>query len=57
MGGPPVSRWENDCDWCRRYLLPDPDGPPSALHRALSGGIAGVLAQTFVYPFDVLFGA
>ncbi|CAE7457709.1 mcfP [Symbiodinium natans] len=41
-------------DWCRRYLLPDPDGPPSALHRALSGGVAGVLAQTFVYPFDVL---
>eukprot|EP00439_Symbiodinium_sp_Y106_P048028 s1514_g6.t1 len=41
-------------EWCRKYLLPDPDGPPSALHRALSGGIAGVLAQTFVYPFDVL---
>jgi len=41
-------------DLCRRYLLPDPDGPPSALHRALSGGAAGVFAQTFVYPFDVL---
>ena len=39
---------------CQRYLLPDPDGPPSAFHRALSGGLAGVLAQTFVYPFDVL---
>lgn len=39
---------------CRRHLLPDPDGPPSALHRAFSGGLAGVFAQTFVYPFDVL---
>ncbi|CAJ1363795.1 unnamed protein product [Effrenium voratum] len=39
---------------CRRYLLPDPDGPPSALHRAMSGGLAGVAAQTVVYPFDVL---
>eukprot|EP00435_Cladocopium_sp_Y103_P025631 s1658_g6.t1 len=41
-------------DLCQRYLLPDPDGPPSALHRAMSGGLAGVMAQTFVYPFDVL---
>jgi len=41
-------------DLCRRHLLPDPEGPPSALHRAVSGGLAGVIAQTFVYPFDVL---
>jgi len=40
--------------FCRRHLLPDPEGPPSYLHRAVSGGLAGVLAQTFVYPFDVL---
>lgn len=39
---------------CRRYLLSDPEGPPSALHRAVSGGLAGAAAQTFVYPFDVL---
>lgn len=41
-------------DLCRKYLLLDPDGSPTAFHRALSGGIAGVCAQTFVYPFDVL---
>lgn len=40
--------------FCRKYLLPDPEGPASALHRAASGGLAGVFAQTFVYPFDVL---
>lgn len=28
---------------CRSYL-PDPEGPPSALHRAMSGGLAGVMA-------------
>merc|ERR1719296_485580 len=39
---------------CRQYLLPDPDGPPSALHRAVSGCLAGVFAQMLVYPFDVL---
>eukprot|EP00401_Gymnodinium_catenatum_P007632 CAMPEP_0117526446 /NCGR_PEP_ID=MMETSP0784-20121206/36289_1 /TAXON_ID=39447 /ORGANISM="" /LENGTH=301 /DNA_ID=CAMNT_0005322673 /DNA_START=51 /DNA_END=953 /DNA_ORIENTATION=+ len=39
---------------CRKYLLPDPDGPPSVTHRAVSGGLAGCFAQTFVYPFDVL---
>lgn len=40
--------------FCRRHLLPDPDGPPSYLHAAVSGGLAGCFAQTFVYPFDVL---
>lgn len=41
-------------DICRRYLLPNPEGSPSALHRAASGGLAGAVAQTFVYPFDVI---
>merc|ERR1712039_732048 len=40
--------------FCRRHLLPDPEGPPSPLHRAVSGGLAGTIANTFVYPFDVL---
>jgi len=39
---------------CKKYLLPDPDGPPSALHRAMSGALAGTVGQTVVYPFDVL---
>lgn len=39
---------------CRKHLMADPDGAPSALHRAVSGGLAGCFAQTFVYPFDVL---
>lgn len=39
---------------CRKHLLPDPDGPASVTHRAVSGGLAGVISQTFVYPFDVL---
>lgn len=39
---------------CKEYLVPDPDGPTSYLHRAVSGGLAGVISQTFVYPFDVL---
>lgn len=41
-------------EFCRRNFLPDPDGPPSSLHRAMSGALAGLIAQTFVYPFDVL---
>jgi len=41
-------------DICRRRFLPDPEGSPSAIHRALSGGFAGVIAQTFVYPVDVI---
>jgi len=40
--------------FCRQNLLADPEGSPSALHRAVSGGLAGCFAQTFVYPFDVL---
>uniref|UniRef100_A0A6U6JSJ1 Mitochondrial carrier protein n=1 Tax=Zooxanthella nutricula TaxID=1333877 RepID=A0A6U6JSJ1_9DINO len=40
--------------FCRKHFLPDTEGPPSSLHRAVSGGLAGVFAQTFVYPFDVL---
>merc|ERR1712176_1451345 len=41
-------------DLCRKHLFADPDGKPSVFHRALSGGVAGVVSQTFVYPFDVL---
>lgn len=41
-------------DLCRRRLMPDPEGPASAVHRAVSGGLAGVIAQTFVYPVDVI---
>lgn len=45
-------------DFCKEFLrqhfLADPDAKASALHRAVSGGLAGVFAQTFVYPFDVL---
>lgn len=41
-------------DLCKNTLLADPEGKPSALHRAVSGGLAGVFAQTFVYPVDVI---
>merc|ERR1712032_1319783 len=41
-------------DICRRTLLPDPDAKPSVAHRAISGGLAGVAAQTVVYPVDVI---
>lgn len=39
---------------CQKHLLPDPEGRPSAMHRAVSGGMAGLLSQSFVYPFDVI---
>eukprot|EP00933_Yihiella_yeosuensis_P042973 TRINITY_DN37654_c0_g1_i1.p1 TRINITY_DN37654_c0_g1~~TRINITY_DN37654_c0_g1_i1.p1 ORF type:complete len:329 (-),score=39.62 TRINITY_DN37654_c0_g1_i1:128-1051(-) len=48
------SSYDASKDFCRKYLLADTEGPPSALHRAVSGGLAGAFAQTFVYPFDVL---
>merc|ERR1719446_417531 len=41
-------------DFSSKTLLPNPEGSPSAFHRALSGGLAGLLAQTFVYPVDVI---
>lgn len=39
---------------CQRHLLPDPEGKPSPLHRAVSGGFAGLAAQSLVFPLDVL---
>merc|ERR1719401_1643604 len=40
--------------FCQAHLMPDPDGPPSVFCRAVSGGLAGIVAITFAYPFDVL---